>query len=616
MTLLARIRSSPEALRGAVVLIAATVVALVWANLPGDTYSEFWHLLLGFELGEFTFSLDLRHWVNDALMAVFFAHVTLEVRRELELGELRDWRRASVPVIAALAGLVIPGLFFVGLTWGSDAVGGWGIVVSTDTAFVLGMLALVGRAMPPQLRVFLVTLAVADDVGALGVIAFAYTDHFTPLPLALAVLGLIAIGIMRWLGVWRGILYLIPSVLVWVGFLLSGVHATLAGVAIAFLLPIFPTRLADLRRAREHVRAFQISPSATSARSAEESLSRAVSVNERAHRMLAPYVTWMILPVFALANAGVRITGDSLADAFASQLTWAVILGLVVGKIVAITASTWIVTRVRPGALGGALGMRHILALSTLAGMGFTISLFVTELAFDDPLLVQRAQIGVLSATAIAAVLGSVAFGLLSSRERRGAPDRTILVRPLDQARDHVLGDPAHAAMTVVQYGNYGSPFMPTAAEVRSAMQARFGRDIVYAYRHLPLDEPLGRDAALAAEAAGAQGRFWEFHDEIIREAPIESDLQMRRAAARAGLNLRRFEEDRRRGIGRERLEEDIADAAAMRLEQAPTFFIGSVRYEGPFDEATLTAAVAAGIPSPQLSPSSPSAGGGVGGRA
>ena len=170
---LRRFRSSPQAVRGAVALIASTLVALVWANLPGDTYSTFWHLRLGFDVGTLRFELDLKHWVNDLLMAVFFAHVTLEVRREVELGELRDWRTSSVPVIAAVAGLVLPALIYTGATWGTGAVGGWGVVVSTDTAFVLGVLALVGRSTPPQLRAFLVTLAVADDVGALAVVAVA-----------------------------------------------------------------------------------------------------------------------------------------------------------------------------------------------------------------------------------------------------------------------------------------------------------------------------------------------------------------------------------------------------------------------------------------------------------
>ncbi|MDF1478111.1 Na+/H+ antiporter NhaA [Leifsonia sp. H3M29-4] len=587
-----RVRRTPEALRGAVVLIAGTIAALVWANLPGESYTAFWHLPLGFGLGDLRFELDLRHWVNDALMALFFAHVTLEVRRELELGELRDWRRASAPLIAAAAGLIIPALIFVAITWGTDVVGGWGIVVSTDTAFVLGMLALVGRAMPPQLRVFLVTLAVADDVGALGVIAFAYADDFDPLPLLIAGAGLAAIVGMRVLGVWRGTLYLAPSVVVWVGFLLSGVHATLAGVAIALLLPIFRTRRTDLDRAQEHVRAFQMSPSADYARSAEDSLARAVSVNERAYRTLSPYITWLILPIFALANAGVRVTGDSLADAFSSRLTWGIIAGLVIGKIVAITASTWIVARVRPGAISPAVRMSHVLGLSMLAGMGFTISLFVAELAFDDPLDIGRAQIGVISASAIAALLGAIAFAVLSARERRNAPDRRRLVRPLDAGRDPVIGDADRAFVTVVEYGDFSSPFAPSAAEMGSEMAGRFGHDVVYTFRHLPLETPLGRTVAAATEAAAAQGRFWEMRDQLLLDAPIETERQIRRAAAAAGLNLRRFEHDLANGVGLQRVDDDVIDAESMHLDRAPTFFIDGMRYDGPIDAASVNAAV------------------------
>ncbi|GGM36172.1 Na(+)/H(+) antiporter NhaA 2 [Dactylosporangium sucinum] len=602
---IARLLRSPEALRGAVVLIAGTVVALIWANLPGDGYESVWHLPLGLDLAGSRFELDLRHWVNDAVMAVFFAHVTLEVRRELELGELRDWRRASVPVIAAVAGLVVPALIYVRATWGTDAVGGWGIVVSTDTAFVLGMLALIGRGMPAQLRIFLVTLAVADDVGALGVIAFAYTDRFSPLPLLIAVGGLAVIAVMRFLGVWRGALYLLPSIVVWAGFFLSGVHATLAGVAIAVLLPIFPTRFDALRRAQDHVRAFQMSPTAGYARTAGDSLARAVSINERAHRALAPYITWLVLPIFALANAGVTVTRESLADAFTSRLTWGIIAGLVVGKIVAISVSTWIVTRVRPGALGPAVRMSHVVGVSMLAGMGFTISLFVTDLAFDDAVDVSRGQIGVIAATVLAAALGAVAFAVMSARERRRSPHRDRLVRTLDPSRDPVLGDPASAAVTVVEYGNYATPYSPAAGEMRREMEGRFGGEVVYTFRHLPLDQPLGRSAAIANEAAALQGRFWEMRDELIREAPIEDERQIRRAAAGAGLNLRRFERDWSDATGVQRVDEDLADAEAMHLHRAPTYFIDNVRYDGSIDADSVNTAVAAAflsraLPSPR----------------
>ncbi|SDY64601.1 Na+/H+ antiporter NhaA [Herbiconiux ginsengi] len=591
---LTRFRRSPEALRGAVILFLATFAALIWANLPGTSYDTFWHLPLGVELGDFAFDLDLQHWVNDALMAVFFAHVTLEVRRELELGELRDWRRASVPIIAAIAGLIVPALIYVGITAGTGAVGGWGVVVSTDTAFVLGMLALVGRGMPPALRIFVVTLAVSDDVGALGVIAFAYTDDFNPLPLLLAAAGLAVIGVMRYLGVWRGPLYLLPSIVVWIGFLLSGVHATLAGVAIALLLPIFSTRADDLRRAQNQMRAFQMTPTALSARSAENSLARAVSINERAYNALTPYVTWFILPVFALSNAGVRITLGSLADAFTSPLTWGIVIGLVAGKTVAISVATWIVTRFRPGALGPSIGMPHIIGVSLLAGMGFTISLFVTELAFDDPVDVSRAQIGVLAATVLAALLGAVAFMILGARERHRFPARGRLLRPLDPTRDPVLGDAVTAIVTVVEYGNYATPYAARAEEMRREMQGRFGHEVAYTFRHLPLDQPLGRAAALANEAATRQGRFWEMRDELIREAPIETERQIRRAAAAAGLNLRRFEIDWASAAGAERVDQDIHDGETMHLIQAPSYFVGGELYRDAIDADSVNDAVAA----------------------
>lgn len=592
-TLSARVRNSPEALRGAVALFAATVAALAWANLPDSTYEAFWHLPLGFEIGSFTFDLDLLHWVNDALMALFFAHVTLEVRRELALGELRDWRRATVPLIAAVAGLIVPALIYVAITWGSGSVSGWGVVVSTDTAFVLGMLALIGRAMPPALRIFLVTLAVADDVGALGVIAFAYTDDFTPAPLLLAATGLGIITLLRFARVWRGVLYLLPSILVWVGFLLSGIHATLAGVAIALLLPIFATRFDDVRRAQDHVRAFQMAPTASYARTAENSLARAVSINDRAYNALTPYVMWLILPMFALANAGVQITQDSLVDAFTSRLTWGIIIGLVLGKTVAITGATWIMARLRPQSLSPSLRMPQIFAVSLLSGMGFTISLFVVELAFDNPTDVSRAQIGVLFATVLAAILGAIAFSVLNGRERRRFPHRDRLLRPLDPARDPVLGDPSTAVIAVVEYGNYATPFLAGAAEMREQMLGRFGGNVCHAFRHLPLEEPFGREAALANEAAAAQGRFWEMRDALLGEAPILTERHIQRAAATAGLNLRRFDHDWSHAIGTERVDQDMEEGKLMHLTQAPTFFIDGHRYTGPIDADSINSAVA-----------------------
>lgn len=590
---MARLRNSPEALRGALVLFAGTIIALVWANLPDSNYEAFWHLPLGFGIGSLTFDLDLLHWVNDALMALFFAHVTLEVRRELELGELRDWRRASVPLIAAIGGLIVPALIYVAITWGTASVSGWGVVVSTDTAFVLGMLALVGRAMPSALRIFLVTLAVADDVGALGVIAFAYTDDFDPAPLLLAAVGLGIIALLRFARVWRGVAYLLPSVLVWVGFLLSGVHATLAGVAIALLLPIFATRFDDIRSAQDHVRAFQMAPTASYARTAENSLARAVSINDRAYNALTPYVMWLILPIFALANAGVRITQESLNDAFTSRLTWGIVIGLVLGKTVAITSATWIMNRLRPQALSPSLRMSQIFGVSILSGMGFTISLFVVELAFDDATDVSRAQIGVLAATMLSALLGAIVFSILSGRERRRFPHRDRLLRPFDPDRDPVLGDPSAAVISVVEYGNYATPFLAGSTEMRQQMLGRFGRDVCHAFRHLPLEEPLGRSTALANEAAAVQGRFWEMHDALLAQAPIRTERQIARAAAAAGLNLRRFEHDWMSAIGAERVDQDIEEGDVMHLTGAPTFFIDGRRYTGTIDPVSVTAAVA-----------------------
>lgn len=590
--LVRRIQRTPVALRGALLLVASTAAALVWANLPGAGYVAFWHAPLSVGLGDAVLSLDLRHWVNEALMAFFFALVTLEVRREFELGELRDWRRAVVPIVAAVAGLIVPAVVYLVLTWGTDAASGWGVVVSTDTAFVLGVLALVGRSIPAQVRVFLVTLAVADDVGALAVIAFAYTDDFDPAPLLIAALGLGIIVVMRVAGVSRGALYLLPAVVVWAGFLASGVHATLAGVAVALLLPVFPARHSAVRAVRDRVRTFQIAPSAATARAASSMLSSAISVNERAHRALEPAVTWVVLPLFALANAGVVITGESLVDAVGSRLTWAVIIGLIVGKFVGVAGAVWLIRLIRPGAVDPAIRGVHLVGVSILAGMGFTIALFVADLAFVDPVDLGRAQIGILSATVIGAVGGGGILLVAARRDRVIAAARRRLLTPVDPARDPLLGDAERAAVTVVEYGDVATPYLPGSPEMLHEMRGRFGSGVAYTFRHAALTGPLDRSAARAVEAAAQQGRFWEMRDAMIEQAPIVDGEQIRRAAAQAGLNLRRFERDWGAGVGAERVDADVADAIALGIVETPVFFIDGIRHDGAIDADSVNAAV------------------------
>ena len=325
---------------GALLLLVATLAAIVWANASLTSYEAFWktHLMVG--VGDLQPDFTLHALVNDALMAIFFFTVGLEVRREFAIGELTSWSRALAPVAAAIAGLVVPALLFVLIARGSGNEHAWGVVISTDTAFLVGTLALIGPRFPGRLRVFLLALAVVDDIGALSIIALVYTQNFTPLPLLIAAAGLIGVYFTRYLRTGRGPVYASLAIVAWPAFLASGVHPTLAGVAIALLVPVYRPNRTDVEHALELARTFRQSPNTEYARAAANSLRESISINERLQSAYAPYVAHDILPLFALANAGVVLNPEILADAAGSTLTWGVIVGLVVGKLIGVFGSS------------------------------------------------------------------------------------------------------------------------------------------------------------------------------------------------------------------------------------------------------------------------------------
>ncbi|UYP17552.1 Na+/H+ antiporter NhaA [Rhodococcus sp. Z13] len=575
------------------VVLAATLTALIWANL-GGSYEAFWHTPVSIRIGDYGIDLDLQHWVNDALMTLFFFVVGLEVKRELTLGELTDRTRAAVPLVAAVAGLVLPALLFLLFNPGGEEAGAWGVVVSTDTAFVLGALALVGPRCPARLRVFVLTLAVADDIGALGIIAFVYTDHLRPVFLIPAALGLLLILQFRRLEVWRGVVYFVVAAATWVAFYESGVHPTLAGVLIALILPVYPPRRTEVERAHELTRAFRQSPNSDYARAAQLGVLRAVSVNERLLRLYRPYTAFLVVPIFALANAGVEITAATLAAAVRSPITWGVVVGLVVGKLVGITAATAIFARLRPGSLPPGLTLSQIGGGAALAGIGFTISLFIVDLAIESPDAADDARIGVLAAAVLATALGWALFRLADRRHPPEGPAGLVLLRPVDPDRDHVRGR-HDAPLTLVEYGDFECPFCSRATGSIRDVHDHFGDDLRYVFRHLPLDHehPHARVAAEASEAAAAQGRFWEMHDHLFAHSDALSRDEIYEHAERLGLDMDRFDEDLRVGRYRHRVEDDELDAETGDVSGTPTFYLGAtgsdlLRHTGPFDAATL----------------------------
>jgi NhaA family Na+:H+ antiporter len=370
---------SLEAASGIVLLLAAAA-ALVWANTDSAGYTSWWYRELTIGPGGLAITESLVRWVNDALMTVFFFVVGLEIKRELVTGELRDRQRAALPAVAALGGMAVPALIFVAVNLGGASLDGWAIPMATDIAFAVGILALLGRRVPPSLKLFLLALAIVDDIGAIVVIALFYSRGLDGWWLLGALAVVLLVILMSRLNVDRPIVYLIPGVVLWWCLHQAGVEPTLAGVVLGFITPAHPRR--------------------------------GVPVLERLEGALHPISSFLIVPIFALANAGVVLSRDAIDHALASRVTIGIVAGLVVGKFVGILGATAIALRARVGALPDGVGLRHIAGVAAIGGVGFTVSLFITDLAFRGQ-IIDDAKIGVLAASAIAAVLGMIALRTL-----------------------------------------------------------------------------------------------------------------------------------------------------------------------------------------------------------
>ncbi len=402
----------------AVLLLIATVTALVWVNSPfGDSYTRLWETTLSVQLGGSGIQESLRHWVNDGLMTLFFLLVGLEIARELSVGEYRDRRAVIAPALAAVGGLAVPALLYLAVA-GTDgeAARGWGIAISTDTAFALGVLALVGPRCPNRLRIFLLALAIVDDVAAIGVIAVFYTDDLDVGALGLAVLLFLALVALRAGRISNPAPYVVVAVLLWLATYASGVHPTVAGVAMGLLFASYAPGETDLDRTQLIGRRFLSAPSAERARDLVRSLTSTVSQNDRLTLRLHPVVSYAVVPLFALANAGVALDGDALRAAATSRVALGIVLGLVVGKVLGILAGTWLALRLPAATFVGGVRWGQVTGVASVAGIGFTIALFVTELAFEDPALQQDAKIGILCGSALAAGLAVAVFRFLSAR--------------------------------------------------------------------------------------------------------------------------------------------------------------------------------------------------------
>ncbi|MFE4053699.1 Na+/H+ antiporter NhaA [Streptomyces sp. YIM B13518] len=572
-------------------LLAAVVVALGWANSPwSGGYESLWATEASVSLGDAELSMDLKHWVSDGLMALFFFVVGLEVRYEASVGSLAGRRRVLLPAAAGVGGMVVPAVFYLAIAPWGEAAGGWGTVIGTDTAFMLGALAVVGPRFVTQLRVFLLAVTVIDDIVAVSVIGLVYSDTVHPLPL-LAALALGAVlAALTPLGAWRAAPYLLVVLALWLATLASGLHASIAGMLGGLLIPAHAPAPEAVDRATRLARAFRQSPRADVGLSARLGLQRAVSVNERLQLMLHPWASYVVVPLFALANAGIDLRGGVLGSALSSRLTWAVVVGLVAGKLLGVWGGARLGTRLRLGRLPQGVGPGHVVGGAVLSGIGFTVSLLIAGLAFDDPALRDRAVVGVLLAAVFATALGWLAFHLAAVlRGETDADLPRVLDRPVDPARDHIVG-PVDAPLTLVEYGDFECPYCARATGVTRELRERFGDRFRYVFRHLPLPDvhPHAVLASRAAVAAAAQGRFWQMHDLLYEHQDRLEFEDIAAYAIEIGLDIERFLDDIDDEGTAERVRADAAGAEASGARGTPTFFVGDRRHTGPYDAETL----------------------------
>jgi Na+/H+ antiporter NhaA len=584
---------------GAAVLLAAAAAALVWMNVDASSYDSVWHTKLAIRIGDAGVTLDLRAWVNSGLMTFFFFVVGLEARREWDLGELRERRRSALPVLAGLAGMAVAVSIYLAFNSGRPSAHGWGIAMSTDTAFALGLLALLGRRFPDRLRAYMLTLLVVDDVASLIVIATVYTEHLKVAPLLAAIGFYLVVIVCRSIPVRIGFVYFVLGAGAWVGLLKSGVEPVVIGLAMGLLTYAIPAERSSLERATERFREFREQPTAELARSVGAQLRSATSINERLQQLWHPWTSYAIVPVFALANTGIAVNGALLSRAFTSPITLGILLGYVIGKPVGIVGCSWLVTRLSGGRLRPPVGWAAVAGAGTIAGAGFTVALLVATLAFDGTRL-EEAKVGILSA-----VLGASLLTWLLFQATRRLPRRLRIIavlgtaqplldldREVDPERDHVRG-PMEAPVTMVEYGDFECPYCGQAEPVVRELLGDFG-DVRYVWRHLPLSDvhPNAQLAAEASEAAARQGAFWEMHDLLLDHQDALEPSDLMEYAERLGLDIERFSNDLREHEGAAQIAEDVDGADISGVSGTPTFFINGQRHYGAYDIDTLSKAV------------------------
>jgi Na+/H+ antiporter NhaA len=580
------------------VLVAAIAVALIWANVDVASYERLWGTDFAVRFGAMGITEDLRTWVNSGLMTLFFLVVGLEARREFDLGDLRDRRRFVLPFAAGLVGMLIPVAIYLAVNRGGAGAHGWGVAMSTDTALALGLLALLGKGVPDAVRVFLLTVFVVDDLVALLVIAVVYSEDIELMPLLIAFAAFGVWLLLRTFDVRRSFFYAVVGIVLWAAMLASGVDPVVAGLAMGLTAVAYTPGRETLEAASGLFKLFREQPTAELARTAAVGLTETLSPNDRLQRVYHPWSSYVIVPLFGLANAGIEIDGGFLARAFTSPITWGVIAGYLLGKPLAVVGVSALLTKLSGGRIRPMVGWAAVLGSGTIAGIGFTVSLLIAALAFEGPELAE-VKIGVLSAAVGASVLTWLVFrvtGLLPPERRARAllgdtEELTDLIPPVDPENDHVRG-PLDASVTVVEYGDFQCPYCGQAEPaVRDLIT---DTDLLYVWRHLPLTDvhPQAQLAAEAAEAASAQGRFWEMHDVLLAHQDKLRIMDLLHYAEQLGLDQERFHDDLMNHLHRDRVAQDVESADLSGVSGTPTFFINGRRHYGAYDLATLKQAV------------------------
>jgi Na+/H+ antiporter NhaA/protein-disulfide isomerase len=586
---------------GTLILLGSMVCSLLWANVAGGTYRSFWNVDVAVSFGSHSAGLSMRELVNQGLMSFFFLVVGLEARREWDLGDLRDRRRSLLPLSIGLGALILPAIIFVlvNLTFTGGSPAAWGTAMSTDTAMALGALSLISPGASPRLRQFLITVLVADDIGSLVVIAGLYSaDVRMPLLVAAAAAFVCYWWLQRSRMPWP--LLVGVGLAGWLLMRTSGVDPIISGLLLGLISPAYSPALGSLEHATRGMRSFREQPSAPAARAAIAQLRAALSPNAKLQQQFALFVTVVVVPIFVIANLGIRVDAALLHRAFTEPITWGIVAGLLVGKPAAYVLVQWVSRVLSKGQLMPPVAGQDVLTAGAIASMGFTVTVLVATKALRGPSY-DDALVGALAALLAAPLLalGSARLprllpGRLGGALRRpGAPVLLDLVAEVDDACDHVRGRP-DAGVTIVEYGDFECPFCGRAEESLTTVLNRLPTQVRYVWRHLPLIDvhPAAWRAALASEAAAAQDAFWPMHDALLAHRAELEQLDLVGVASSLGLDADQFVADFESARTSHKVAADIESARLSGVAGTPTLFINGVRHEGDYGPAALLAAV------------------------